>query len=107
MEKSQFKSWIEDAKKLITDWSDIYKPGYGFEVLGPANRTTRGERYVGGDDGRGIWESLSHGYIILSMYEGLANMRRRFELVKQEGKSLPGKYEPPAYKPLADYMDAL
>jgi hypothetical protein len=107
MEKSQFSSWIEDTKRLITDWSDIYKPGYGFEVLGPANRTVRGERYVGGNDGRGIWESLSHGYIILSMYEGLATMRRRYELVKQEGFEIPGTYQPPAYRPLSDILNNL
>jgi hypothetical protein len=109
MEKSQFSAWMEDVKLLMTDWSDIYKPGYGFEVLGPVNRTKRGERYEGGGDGRGIWESLSHGYIVLSMYEGLATMRKRYELVKKEGFEIPGSgsYEPPNYRPLSDILNSL
>jgi hypothetical protein len=107
MEKSQFTAWLEDTKLLMTDWSEVYKPGYGLEVMAPARRTPRGAKFDGPFDGRGIWESLSHGYTVLSMYEGIANMRRRFELVKQEGMKVPGIYEPPAYRPLADYMNAM
>jgi hypothetical protein len=106
MEKSQFTAWIEDTKRLVTDWSEVYKPGYGLEVLAPARRTPRGGKFDGAYNGRGIWESLSHGYTVLSMYEGLATMRRRFELIKKE-KTIPGNYEPPDYKPLSDFVDML
>lgn len=107
MEKSQFSAWLEDTKLLMTDWSEVYKPGYGLEVVGPARRTPRGGRFDGAFDGRGVWESLSHGYTVLSMYEGMATMRRRFELAKQAGIQIPGGYEPPNYKPLSDFISSL
>jgi hypothetical protein len=107
MEKSQFTSWLEDTKRLMTDWSEVYKPGYGLEVMAPAKRTPRGGKFDGPFNGRGIWESLSHGYTVLGMYEGLATMRRRFELAKEEGHKVPGTYEPPAYKPLSDFINVL
>jgi hypothetical protein len=106
MEKSQFSSWIEDTKKIMTDWSEIYKPGYGLEVVAPARRTPRGGEFLGAYDGRGVWEALSHGYTVLSMYEGLATMRRRYELAVKAGLKLPaGSYEPPKYKPLSDFFN--
>jgi hypothetical protein len=107
MEKSQFTAWLEDTKKMMTDSSKFYKPGYGLEVMAPARRTPQDGNFEGPFDGRGVWEGLSHAYTVLSMYEGLANMRRRFELVKKEGIKVPGSYEPPAYKPLADFMNSL
>lgn len=107
MEKSQFSSWLEDAKMLITDVSGVYTPGYGFEVVAPAKRTPLGGGFSGASAGRGIWESLSHGYTILSMYEGLATMRRRYELAKEAGWKVPGSYEPPNYKPLSDFINVL
>ena len=33
MEKSQFTAWLEDTKLLMTDWSEVYTPGYGLEVV--------------------------------------------------------------------------
>jgi hypothetical protein len=107
MEKSQFQSWLEDTKLLMTDWSEVYAPGYGLEVMGPARRTERGKTFEGAFDGRGVWESLSHGYTVLSMYEGLATMRKRFDLAKQAGLQIPGSYEPPNYKPLSDFVNGL
>lgn len=108
MERSLFTAWLEDTKLLMTDASNIYTPGYGFEVMAPARRTPLGGTFEGGaDDGRSTWEALSHGYSILSMYEGLANMRRRFELAKQAGLKVPGSYEPPKYKPLSDFLSVL
>jgi hypothetical protein len=107
MEKSQLTAWIEDTKRLVTDWSEIYRPGYGLEVLAPAKRTPRGGKFDGAYNGRGIYESLSHGYVVLSMYEGLATMRRRFEVIKGEGASIPGDYQPPAYKPLSDFVNQM
>lgn len=107
MEKSQFSAWLEDTKLLITDWSEVYKPGYGLEVVAPARRTPRGGKFDGAFDGRGVFESLSHGYTLLSMYEGLATMRRRFELAKKSGLEVPGAYEPPNYKPLSDFVSAM
>jgi len=107
MERSQFTSWLEDTKLLMTDASNIYAPGYGLEVVAPAKRTPLEGKFEGALDGRGIWESLSYGYTILSMYEGLATMRRRYELVKQEGMKVPASYQPPKYKPLSDFVTAL
>jgi hypothetical protein len=105
MEQSLFKAWLEDTKLLMTDAAGIYAPGYGFEVMAPARRTPPGGTYIGAAAGRGIWESLSHGYTILSMYEGLATMSRRYELVKAEGLVPPGSYEPPKYLPISDFVD--
>jgi len=107
MEKSQFKSWLEDTKMLITDWSEVYTPGYGLEVVAPARRTPRGGKFEGAFDGRGIFESLSHGYTVLSLYEGIATMRKRFELLKESGMKVHSAYEPPKYKPLSDFVDVL
>jgi len=107
MEKSHFTSWLEDTKLLMTDASGVYKPGYGMEVVAPARRTPLGETFDGASKGRGIWESLSHGYTILSMYEGLATMRKRYEIVKEEGHVVPGSYEPPKYRPLSEFVDAV
>merc|ERR1719487_847369 len=108
MERSQFSAWLEDTKLLITDWSEIYSPGYGLEVLAPAKRTPRaGNSFNGAFHGRGVFETLSHGYTILSMYEGLATMRRRWDLIRQAGYELPRAYEPPQYKPLSDFMNGL
>lgn len=107
MERTQFSAWMEDTKKLITDLSEIYKPGYGIEVLGPARRTPRGANFDGAYDGRGIWEALSQGYTLLTMYEGLANMRRRYEIVTAAGAHVPGSFKPPSYRPLSDFLDEL
>jgi len=107
MERSQFTAWMEDTKRLMTDWSEVYKPGYGLEVLAPARRTPRGGEFSGAFDGRGVWEALSHGYTVLSMYEGLATMRRRYELAVQAGLKVPGGYEPPKYRPLSDFVNAV
>jgi len=107
MERSQFSEWLDDTKLLMTDWSEVYTPGYGLEVVAPAKRTPHGGRFEGAYDGRGVWEALSHGYTVLSMYEGLATMRRRFELAKKQGLEIPGGYEPPNYKPLSDFVSAL
>lgn len=106
MERSQFSAWIEDTKRLMSDWSEVYTPGYGLEVVGPAKRTARGATYDGAFDGRGIFEALSHGYTVLSIYEGMATMRRRYELAKKE-LNVPGHYEPPSYRPLSDFLDAM
>mmetsp|Transcript_128651 Transcript_128651/g.223025 ORF Transcript_128651/g.223025 Transcript_128651/m.223025 type:complete len:941 (-) Transcript_128651:69-2891(-) len=106
MERTQFQSWVEDAKKLVTDYSKAYLPGYGMEVMAPAKRTPFGEKFEGPYDGRGIWESLSHGYTILSMYEGLATMSRRYELAKRAGVKVRG-YHPPEYRPLSDFVNIL
>lgn len=105
MERSQFSRWLEDTKLLMTDASGVYKPGYGLEVVAPAKRTPRGGVFDGAFDGRGIWESLSHGYTILSMYEGLATISRRYELLKQAGVNVPGTYVPPKYRPLSDFVN--
>jgi hypothetical protein len=107
MERSQFTEWLEDTKLLMTDASEVYAPGYGLEVVAPAKRTPLEGQFEGALDGRGIWESLSYGYTVLSMYEGLATMRRRYEMVKQEGIEVPSSYEPPKYKPLSDFVSAL
>jgi len=107
MEKSHFSAWLEDTKLLITDASGVYKEGYGMEVVAPAKRTPLGGTFDGASKGRGIWESLSHGYTILSMYEGLATMRKRYEIIKQEGHLVPGTYEPPKYRPLSEFVDAV
>lgn len=107
MERSQFSAWIDDTKKLITDWSEVYTAGYGMEVVGPAKRTVRGASFDGAYDGRGIFEALSHAYTVLPMYEGLATMRRRYELAKEEGLKVPGSFEPPKYAPLSDFIDNL
>lgn len=107
MEKSQFTDWLEDVKKLMTDLSSVYKPGYGFEVMAPARRTPPGGGFEGAQAGRGIWESLSNGYTILSMYEGLATISRRYAMAKQAGLEVRGYYEPPSYRPLSDFVDVL
>jgi len=107
METSQATSWLEDTKRLMTDASGVYKRGYGLEVMAPAKRTPPGGTFEGAKNGRGIWESLSHAYIVLSMYEGMATMRRRYELVAQEKGGFDGFFEPPRYKPLSDFVDLL
>jgi len=107
MEKSQFSGWLEDTKLLMTDWSEVYKPGYGLEVVAPAKRTPRGGKFEGAFDGRGIWESLSHGYTVLSMYEGLATMRGKYDLIVKAGYKVRGSYAPPDYKPLSNFVNAL
>lgn len=107
MEISQFSKWIEDTKQLMTDASGVYKRGYGMEVMAPARRTPEGGDFPGANKGRGIWESLSYGYTILSMYEGLASMRRRFELAEPKAGDFvkQGFSEPPKYRPLSDFFD--
>lgn len=105
MERSQFSAWLEDTKKLITDASHVHKPGYGLEVLAPARRTPQGGRFEAGGQGRGVWESLAHGYTILTMYEGLATLRRRYELAKKAGYKVQSHYEPPAYVPLSQFSN--
>merc|ERR1719487_2303152 len=107
MERSQFSNWLEDTKLLMTDASEVYTHGYGLEVVAPARRTPLGGKFEGAFDGRNVWEALSHGYTVLSMYEGLATMRRRYELAKEAGLKVPGSYEPPKYKPLSDFMDVI
>jgi hypothetical protein len=107
METSQLTSWLEDTKLLMTDESGVYKRGYGLEVMAPAKRTPLGGTFEAAKAGRGIWESLSHGYTILGMYEGMATMRRRYELAAQERGGFDGFYEPPKYKPLSDFFDQL
>lgn len=107
MEKSQFTAWLHDTKLLISDISDIYAPGYGLEVVAPSKRTPLNGKYEGAFDGRRVYEALSHGYTILSMYEGLATIRRRFELLRETGHKIPGSYEPPKYKPLSDFLDGI
>jgi len=107
MERSQFTEWLEDTKLLMTDASEVYKPGYGLEVMAPSKRTPLDGKFDGALDGRGIWESLSYGYTILSMYEGLATMRTRYEMVKREGIEVPSSYAPPKYRPLSDFVGAL
>jgi len=107
MERSLFKEWLEDTKLLKTDASGVYQPGYGAEVVAPAKRTPLGGTFDGAFDGRHIWEALSHGYSILSMYEGLATMRRRYDLLQRDGFQIRGTYQPPSYKPLSDFLDVL
>jgi len=107
MERSLFKDWLEDTKLLMTDWSGVYQSGYGVEVTAPAKRTPREGTFEGAHDGRQIWEALSHGYSILSMYEGMATMRRRFEMIQAAGFQIRGAYQPPSYKPLSDFLDVL
>lgn len=104
MERTQFQAWVEDAKKLRTDFSKVYLPGYGLEVMAPSRRTPHGATFDGPYDGRGIWESLSQGYTVLSMYEGLATMSRRYELAKKAGIKVRG-YRPPQYRPLSDFVN--
>jgi len=107
MEKTQFTAWLEDTKLLMTDMSEVYTKGYGLEVLAPSRRTKPGENFGGAFDGRQVWEALSMGYTILSMYEGMATMRRRYELLKEEGLEVSGSFEPPSYKPLSDFVNEL
>lgn len=105
MERTQFSAWLEDTKKLITDASNVHKPGYGMEVLAPAKRTPKGGRFEAGEQGRGVWESLAHGYSILTMYEGLATLSRRYELAKKAGYKVPSHYSPPRYAPLSQFSN--
>lgn len=105
MERTQFSAWLDDTKKLITDASGVYEPGYGMEVLAPAKRTSRGGKFEGAHQGRGIWESLSQGYTILSIYEGMATMSKRYELARKAGFKVPSFYQPPAYRPLSEFVN--
>lgn len=106
MERTQFSAWLEDTKKLITDASGVWKPGYGMEVMAPARRTPSGRNFSGStEQGRGVWESLSHGFTILSMYEGLAAMSRRYELARKSGHKVHSFYNPPGYEPLSQFVN--
>mmetsp|Transcript_64115 Transcript_64115/g.111829 ORF Transcript_64115/g.111829 Transcript_64115/m.111829 type:complete len:868 (+) Transcript_64115:80-2683(+) len=107
MERTQFSAWLEDTKKLMTDSSKVYEPGYGVEVLAPSKRTERGGKFEGAHQGRGIWESLSQGYTILSIYEGLATMHRRYELATKAGFKIKSAYKPPAYRPFSDFVNSV
>jgi len=109
MERSQAADWLEDLKLMMTDASGIYHEDYGFETLAPTKRTPLGGTFNASDGrtlGNGYFEALSHSYTTLSLYEGLASVRRRFELLKKEGVQLQGSFEPPGrYRPLSDFLD--
>jgi len=103
MERSLFKSWVEQLKLLMTDASGVYHPTFGFEVMAPAHRTPLNGSFAGAASGRGIFETLSHSYSTLSMYEGLATMRRKYEILAAEGKT--AGHVPTPIKPFSDFLD--
>lgn len=111
MEPSQFSAWLDDTKRLMTDHSGVYHPGMGFEIIGPNRATPPRHNFLHIEDtvldhGRGYFEALGHGYTTLSVYEGLSSLRRRFELLQEEGARFRLASEPVAlYKPLSDWLD--
>jgi hypothetical protein len=115
METSQLEAWVDDLKLLITDASGIYNKSYGLEVLGPNRRTKLGEEeslasYIKASahgHGVGYFESLAHAYTYLSIYEGMAAARRRFEILRDEGAELRGPEPPSLYRPLSDFLDSV
>jgi hypothetical protein len=115
METSQLQAWVDDLKLLITDASGVYNKTYGLEVIGPSKRTPLDDpelfRRTAPDSiifrGTGYYESLSHSYTYLSIYEGISAARRRLEILKDEGAELRGPEPPARYRPLSDFLDAV
>jgi len=110
METPQVVAWIDDLKGLMTDVSGIYNESYGFEVLGPNKRTPIRASFIATDSkshGKGFYEALAHSYTWLSMYEGLAAVRQRFEILHAEGAELRGSEPSPLYRPLSEFLDAV
>jgi len=117
METSQLEAWVDDLKTLMTDVSGVYNKSYGFEVIGPNRRTPLGGNLgsqsfasTASDSkshGAGYFEALSHSYTFLSIYEGMAAVHRRFEILRDEGAELRGPEPPNRYRPLSDFLDAV
>lgn len=109
MERTQAAKWLEDLKLLMSDASGIFNPDYGFEVLAPVKRTRLGKTFNASDGrtmGNGFYEAIAHSYTTLSIYEGMASVRRRFEMLQKEQQQIFGSFEPPRrYIPLSDFAD--
>jgi len=114
METSQVVAWVDDLKALVSDASGVYNASYGFQVLAPNKRTPLLQKssfaQTAADKkshGAGYYEALSHSYTSLSLYEGLAAVRRRFELLQNEGSQIRGPRPAGRYRPLSDFLDAV
>eukprot|EP00928_Gymnodinium_smaydae_P033974 TRINITY_DN24188_c0_g4_i1.p1 TRINITY_DN24188_c0_g4~~TRINITY_DN24188_c0_g4_i1.p1 ORF type:complete len:905 (+),score=106.21 TRINITY_DN24188_c0_g4_i1:69-2717(+) len=87
MERSQFHAWMEGIKLLMTDPSGVYHEDFGFEGFAPLESTRSANDFTGGEDGRDAFDTISHSSVVLTVYEGLANMAMRKRLILEE-KSL-------------------
>lgn len=123
MERSLFQHNMEALKLLMVDplknstggeEGSIYLPDYGFECVSPLTGTVSRPGYTargfttftGAGFGRKYFCALGHSYSLLSIYEGLATVRRRSQLITTEGLTVNGNYEPGSqYVALSDILD--
>eukprot|EP00928_Gymnodinium_smaydae_P033973 TRINITY_DN24188_c0_g3_i1.p1 TRINITY_DN24188_c0_g3~~TRINITY_DN24188_c0_g3_i1.p1 ORF type:complete len:884 (+),score=75.95 TRINITY_DN24188_c0_g3_i1:67-2718(+) len=84
MEKSQFHAWMEGVKLLMTDPSGVYHEDFGFEGFAPLESTRSADNFTGAEDGRDAFDTISHASIVMTIYEGFANMAMRKRLILEE-----------------------
>lgn len=71
--EEQLGRWIEEVVELMTDEAEYYHAtgefAYGFEVT--ASPRANDLAYAGANDGRPVFETLSAGYTVLSLFNAL------------------------------------